>query len=274
MRRLVIIGAVIVLIACGAGYYLSKLGGKISSLIPSPEECTATVSGHEVTLTPEQGQNAALIAAIAVRRGLPAHAATIAIATAMQESKLYNLNGGDRDSLGLFQQRPSQGWGTAKQIMDPVYATNAFYDALVKLPDFQTVTVTEAAQAVQHSAYPDAYAKHEADARVLASALTGFSAHTFGCRQDAPSGAAKALQLRKEVHSLFGITGVVRGQALSIPTQDATRGWAVAQYLVAQGPRFGFHAVEYDGWRWMPGDDGTWQQAATTAGGQVTVLLS
>jgi hypothetical protein len=273
MRRLVIIGAVIVLIACGAGYYLSRLGGKISSLIPSPDECTATVSGHEVVLTPDQGQNAALISAIAVHRGLPAHAATIALATALQESKLYNLTGGDRDSLGLFQQRPSQGWGTKQQIMDPVYATNKFYDALVKLPDFQTISVTEAAQAVQHSAYPDAYAKHEADARVLASALTGFSPHTFGCRQDTPSKVAQALPVRKEVHSLFGVTGVIRGQELSIPTQDATLGWAIAQYLVAQGPRFDLYAIEYDGWRWSSGDDGTWQESSATAGGQVTVRL-
>ena len=94
-----------------------------------------------------------------MRRGLPARAASIALATAYQESKLRNLDHGDRDSLGLFQQRPSQGWGTAKQIQDPYYATNAFYDALVKIDGYQTMRITEAAQEVQRSGFPEAYAR-------------------------------------------------------------------------------------------------------------------
>ena len=86
-----------------------------------PEGCRVTVSGQSYDLDLEQSQNAAIITAESIRRGLPAHAATIALVTAMQESKLRNIDYGDRDSLGLFQQRPSQGWGTAKQIMDPWY---------------------------------------------------------------------------------------------------------------------------------------------------------
>ena len=87
--------------------------------------CAAVSSdGARRTLTPDQAQNAALIANIAVTRGLPDHAATVAIATAMQESRLTNLDYGDLDSLGLFQQRPSQGWGTAEQVSDMTYATN------------------------------------------------------------------------------------------------------------------------------------------------------
>ena len=106
---------------------------------------------------------------------MPARAATIALATAYQESKIYNLEHGDRDSLGLFQQRPSQGWGTREQILDPYYATNAFYDALAKVDGYESMRITEAAQEVQRSGFPEAYADHEADARVLASALTGHS---------------------------------------------------------------------------------------------------
>ena len=128
-----------------------------------------------VDLSTEQAENAALIAAVAVQRGLPARAASIALATAYQESKLRNLDHGDRDSLGLFQQRPSQGWGTPEQILDPYYATNAFYDALVKVDGYETMRITEAAQEVQRSGFPEAYADHEADARALASALTGYS---------------------------------------------------------------------------------------------------
>src|ERR1700712_4567543 len=87
------------------------------------DECTAKVGGHEVVLDPEQARWAGLIVAISVDRGLPARAASTGLATAYQESKLYNLHGGDRDSVGLFQQRPSQGWGSKEDILDPVYAT-------------------------------------------------------------------------------------------------------------------------------------------------------
>src|SRR3954454_6805760 len=104
--------------------------------------CTATVHGRTVELSTEQAENAALIAAISVRRGLPARAASIALATAYQESKLYNLEEGDRDSLGLFQQRPSQGWGSTDEVLDPYHATNAFYDALVRLDDYRSMRVT------------------------------------------------------------------------------------------------------------------------------------
>ena len=76
----------------------------------------------------------------------------IALATAQQESRLRNLDYGDRDSLGLFQQRPSQGWGTEAQVQDPVYAAGKFYDGLVKVPDWETGRLTEIAQAVQRSA--------------------------------------------------------------------------------------------------------------------------
>ena len=103
---------------------LAVVGGVIFAIwrgagpLPDPEGCTATVAGRTVDLDPDQARNAALIAAIAVRRGLPARAASIALATAYQESKIRNLAHGDRDSIGIFQQRPSKGWGTAAQIQD------------------------------------------------------------------------------------------------------------------------------------------------------------
>ena len=133
-------------------------------------------------LEPSQARYAGLITAIAVQRGMPARAATIALATAYQESDLRNLDGGDRDSAGLFQQRPSQGWGTLEQVRDPVYAANAFYDALAKVDGYEQLEITVAAQEVQRSGFPDAYADHEADARALASALSGNSPRAFSCR--------------------------------------------------------------------------------------------
>lgn len=272
MKRLAIAVVVLAVVAVVAVVVLRKVPGAVQSLIPDPEECTARVNGHSsAPLDPQQSQNAALIAAISVHRNLPAHAATVALATAMQESKLYNLEGGDRDSIGLFQQRPSQGWGTAKQVADPVYAINAFYDALERLGDWDTVTVTEAAQAVQHSAYPGAYAKHEPDARALASALTGYSPHAFACRLDAPTGRGRPGQAATEVSGLFGLHGVVRGDRLVIPVTRPRIGWAVAQYLLPQSPRFGIVRVAYDGHAWAPGPDGQWQTDAHATRQQIVV---
>jgi murein DD-endopeptidase MepM/ murein hydrolase activator NlpD len=89
------------------------------------------------------------------------------VATAIQESDLRNLPGGPDDSVGLFQQRPSQGWGTAAQLLDPAYAASRFYDKLLTVDGWEQLPLTEAAQAVQRSAYPDAYARHEDDATQL-----------------------------------------------------------------------------------------------------------
>src|SRR4051794_9155013 len=169
---------VLLLVAGAAGWLWWR--GSIGTL-PIRPHCTATALGRSTELDPEQAGNAAIIAAVAVRRGLPSRAATIGIATAMQESKLVNLPGGDRDSIGLFQQRPSQGWGTPAQIRDPVYASNAFYDVLVKVEGYEDLPITKAAQTVQRSAFPSAYADHEPEARILASALTGYSPAGLSC---------------------------------------------------------------------------------------------
>ncbi|MEV7771629.1 hypothetical protein [Kitasatospora sp. NPDC086791] len=145
------------------------------------EGCTVKTAAGNGTLELPQAANAATIAAVARSRGLPDRAATISLATAMQESKLRNLAGGDRDSIGLFQQRPSMGWGTPAQIADPVYATNKFLDGLVKVPGYTRLPLTDAAQAVQKSGYPQAYAKHETKATLLTSALAGREPASFSC---------------------------------------------------------------------------------------------
>ena len=164
-----------------AGIVAWRIVGDTVAPLLRADSCTATVQGRTVELAPEQAENAALISAVAVRRGMPARAATIALATAYQESKLTNIDYGDRDSLGLFQQRPSQGWGTRRQLLDPEYSINAFYDALARVDGYESMEITVAAQEVQRSAFPEAYADHEADARVLASALTGQSWRAFHC---------------------------------------------------------------------------------------------
>jgi hypothetical protein len=255
--------------------------------------CTAEVDGHRVEIDLEQAENAALVAAVSVQRGMPARAASIALATAFQESKLYNLDFGDRDSVGLFQQRPSQGWGTAKQLRDPVYAANAFYDALAKVEGYQTMEITEAAQEVQRSAYPEAYADHEEDGRALASALTGNSPRAMWCDVSGDAEEAsdeldesglvpRAAVVRRDLEARFGTLSLggfepggvssghmegsahYEGRAIDIffrpiNADNTKRGWAMATYLVANADRLDIRTLIFDDRIWHAGsrsDDG------------------
>lgn len=169
---LVVITGAVAWVTVGQDYY-----DRYRDRLFSQSHCTVTLEDQEYRLTAEQTNNAALITAVSARRELPARAATIAIATAIQESSLRNIDYGDRDSVGLFQQRPSQGWGSVEEIMDPYYSSGRFYDELVTVADWQTKEVTVAAQAVQRSAFPNAYAQHESAARLWASALRGHSGY-------------------------------------------------------------------------------------------------
>jgi len=145
-------------------------GGRPS--VPT-ELCTVTQGDISHSLTAEQANNAALIAAVGSREGFGVGGITVALATAIQESSLRNLDYGDRDSLGLFQQRPSQGWGSVEQIADPYYSTETFYAALLRVNGWEGMAVTDAAQAVQRSGFPFAYADHEGNAPAWALAFTG-----------------------------------------------------------------------------------------------------
>jgi len=160
------LAASVVLVAVGA------------DLTGSPGTCPVAVSvGAAVApglpLDAVQIADARVIYAVGAGLGLPARAEIIAIATAMQESSLRNIAYGRADSLGLFQQRPSQGWGTPAQIMDPVTAARSFYDALARVPGWQTLAVTVAAQAVQRSGFPGAYAKWQPIATRLVTSFGG-----------------------------------------------------------------------------------------------------
>ncbi len=116
---------------------------------------------HSVNWSEEQKSNASVITNVARSRGLPPRAAVIGVATAIQESMLKNIRHGDRDSQGLFQQRPSRGWGTVAQVTDPIYASNSFFERLARVDKWQVKPLTQAAQNVQRSGFPDAYAKWE-----------------------------------------------------------------------------------------------------------------
>ena len=207
---------------------------------------------RRLALTPRPGAERGADRRRTIRRGLPARAATIALATAMQESRLVNIDYGDRDSVGLFQQRPSQGWGTVEQIMDPVYATGKFSTTWSRSTGYQDLPVTEAAQAVQRSGFPDAYAQHEPRARAFASALTGVTrrpalrparpgrpAPATPPRSARACGATSASSPRPRPTPDGGASLTIDATALGGEADRARLDWAVAQWAVATASDLG-----------------------------------
>src|SRR5215475_8507177 len=236
LRVFLISLVVLVLAFAGLGWYvLTRPLPRVPLALPP--SCTAQTATGTVTLDTTQIANAATIAAVGIRRAMPDQAIVIALATAMQESKLENLDGGDRDSIGLFQQRPSQGWGTPENLADPRYAAGMFYEALNKVKGWQTMRVTEAAQRVQRSAYPEAYEQWETSATVLAQALVGKAPGALACsRLKAPAmrGSAAATALGAGLVKDWGeVKAVTSPGGLTVPAATATAGWQFAHWLVA-----------------------------------------
>ncbi|MFI5887973.1 C40 family peptidase [Streptomyces sp. NPDC051554] len=147
----------------------SAVAAQAKAILDGDTKETVAVAGLDDPA--EQVPNAKTIQATGVAMNIPARGQIVALATALQESRLRNLTYGDRDSLGLFQQRPSQGWGTANEILDPVHSATTFYEALEKVSGWQSLSVTQAAQAVQRSGFRDAYAKWEPLATALQQAI-------------------------------------------------------------------------------------------------------
>jgi hypothetical protein len=231
---------------------------------PAPSACAVTsASGVTYSLDPTQTQNASIIAAVAYHRQLPDHAVTVALAAALQESRLVDLDHGDLDSLGLFQQRPSQGWGTPAQITNPVYAATAFYNHLTAVPGWEGLAVGQVAQAVQLSAVPGAYAPWESEARALARALTGEVPAGLSCRLSAWGGAVPPSgSLAAAAQSEFG--SALLGQTLAAKT-----GWEVASWAVAHAFRYHLQQVAFGGQSW-DSSAGVWRPSAT-GGTEVSV---
>jgi hypothetical protein len=256
--------------------------------------CVATTELGEASLDPEQAANAALIAAVGQARSMSPRAVAIALATAMQESKLRNLDYGDRDSLGLFQQRPSQDWGSPEEIMDPLYSAGEFYSALAQVPGFETMAITEAAQAVQRSAFPDAYANHEIAARSLASTLTGHTPGGLTCVLGSADEPASAARVVGAFRSEWGdapadLATVADGWAgagttppqpteVALRADSTTRAWAYAQWAVAKADQLGIDSVTVEGRAWTR-SAGVWEAAPSPAedlgtAGRVTLQLA
>ncbi|HEX7746325.1 MAG TPA: hypothetical protein VF462_13825 [Micromonosporaceae bacterium] len=245
--------------------------------VQGSDRTTAAGAPRRVTLEPDQMANAATIAATGVRRKVPERAIVVALATAYQESELVNVAGGDRDSIGLFQQRPSQGWGTPEELRDPRYAANRFYAALGKVKGWERLRVTDAAQAVQRSAYPEAYQKWADEAQVLADALMGISPGAVACLGDTEppvrgtvAEAALLANLTLDWGNLEARPPAGR-PGLALPAADDQAGWRYAHWLVSHAGQHGVQRVRYAGRQWTA-QAGNWSPAPDrTPGGKLVV---
>ncbi|GGN28410.1 hypothetical protein FHR83_007852 [Actinoplanes campanulatus] len=281
MRTRSIVGVITALTLVGVVgviVLINNLAGTIKLPQLGPE-CTVSAEG-EVTLDSAQMANAATIAAVGVRRGMPEQAVVVALATAFQESELENLDGGDRDSVGLFQQRPSQGWGTVEQIMDPRYSAGKFYTALKKVKGWEKMRVTDAAQRVQRSAYPNAYEKWADESRVLAAALTGRATGAVECVvPDTPAirGAEAATALLSSLQLDWGrkLGGQARSAetaGLTVAVADPSVGWRFAHWLVSHASGTGLERVRFGDLEWRA-PEGKWQPVTDgSAGDQAQVV--
>ncbi|WP_345456112.1 hypothetical protein [Actinoallomurus oryzae] len=214
--------------------------------------CEARADAAVMPLDLEQAANASTIAAVALRRKLPERATVIAYATALQESHLRNLESGDRDSVGLFQQRPSQGWGSAKKLKDPAYAAGRFFGALVKVKDYTGLPVHEAAQKVQRSADGSAYAQHEEDAKTLATAFTGHVPASVRCWYP-PNKRKKNSDTRAALAELRA-TLKLSDDGDELPAPTSRSGWTMASWLVTHAQTYGLREVRYSGRHWRASD--------------------
>ncbi len=258
--RVAVVGVAVVALA-GAVVGLKVL--LTPSAPPVAAGCAVRSGSLTFDLSLDQAANATTITAVGKRLGLPDHAVTVGLAAALQELQLHNLDYGDQDSLGLFQQRPSQGWGTAAQVTTPRYAAAAFFEHLAAIPNWENLPVTVAAQSVQRSGAPTAYAQWQTEARALAIALTGEIPAGLRCQYPSLPTNTTAVSLADTM------TGELGGSTLGVAL-PAARGWTVATWLVGHATEFGILTVSFDGQVWSAAT-GTW---ATGAVGDPVVRIT
>ena len=278
---LVILG----LIAFGAYAAYNAYGRYVNRLLTVPG-CQAGTGVNAIGLDFGETADAATIAGVAARERLPRKALTVAFATAWQESKLENLQYGDRDSVGVFQQRPSEGWGTRAQLEDPAFAAAAFFGALVKIHGYAKLPVDVAAQDVQHSADGAAYEQYAQSGAALATDLTA-APHAITCWYDPASqasseGVSGKLNLRGALSGLADAFGrpsangavrsasVARGGGSAVISAARGDGWTAANWLVANASSYGITQVSYGGYQWTAGlNETSWQTVSDSAGTRI-----
>ncbi|MDR2973133.1 MAG: hypothetical protein LBV00_00255 [Propionibacteriaceae bacterium] len=229
---------------------------------PPSAHCEVTLDQTTAQLSFEQARNATIIAAVAQQRGLPPRAVSIAYATTLQESRMENLDYGDRDSLGLFQQRPSMGWGTEAEIMDPYYSTGKFFDVMVTVDDWQNADIGDVAQEVQRSGYPDAYDQHIEKARMLASALTGQSPAAWSCvvRDSAAATPGDFITHLTQAYGSLVTSDLAPADQdsparLTLTTPTEPLAWAVAAFAQSWSTQVGVTAVSVGDHQWAASAD-------------------
>jgi hypothetical protein len=265
LRAVLISAVVAVMLALAIGIYviLHQLGPH--PVLDIGRACDVKTPSGNVALDPTQMANAATIAAVGIRRDLPDRAIVVALAAALQESKLENLDAGDRDSVGLFQQRPSQGWGTPDQIQDPRYSAGRFYTALLRIKGWENMRVTEAAQRVQRSAFPEAYQKWADESAVLVEALAGRATSAVSCEkvgdpiqrgQQAEDALDAGLKL-----DWGNVAAVQDAEAfgLVVAVGEDRVGWQYAHWLVAHSTEKSVQRVRFGTQEWTA-SSGQWRQ--------------
>jgi len=254
-RRTVIAAGLALVVAAGIFLAVRALAPVIEPALTG-SGCSA-VSGHQsVLLDTQQGSIAATIAGVAHQESMPRAAVTIAYATAMQESKLHDLTYGDMDSVGVFQQRPSQGWGPARKLENPIYATTKFFGALKHIRGYQKMPVYQAAQAVQRSADGSAYIQYERMAAEMTSAFTGQHGHAVYC-WPAAGGLRHADKagITEGLASTFGQSTADLARSgprhtMQVRIGRTRLGWAVSSWLVTHAGTYDIHQVRFSGYQW------------------------
>jgi hypothetical protein len=272
MGRLTLV-LLLAVVALGAGVYVAF---RHVPTILGETGCTAGTGHAAVALDPQQAQIAATIAGVAHRRGMPSRALTVAYATAMQETHLHDPDYGDLDSVGVFQQRPSEGWGPASKLISPVYASTRFFRALAQVPGYQRMPVYKAAQAVQHSADGYAYEQYQGLAAQLTTAFTG-APRAVWCWPAGHTGKAQLTPARRAIVSAFGPLPASRSgtvgdaPSLLVKAPQASLGWSVAAWLVTHAGKYRLHDVRYAGFRWpAPTGHTGWVKDAGAPAGSVS----
>lgn len=269
---------IVVIVAVG-GYFGGRALWQTAKTALASDTCT--VGSYDID--PSQASVAATMVGAVTRYGV-AHprsgvgerAAVLVLAAGLQESKLQNLapGAGDRDSVGVLQQRPSQGWGGAAAKKDPAvlndvfFATTTFLDHLVEVPGWRQLSLADAVQRVQVSADGGAYAQHEPEAQALADALLGTTAAGISCSFDKPAKVAATATVAQLLrHDLPVNQPAVQGSSLRVPRAH----WQTAAWLIAQADRLGIEQVSYAGKIWSRADG--WSSDRSASGTAVVATM-
>ena len=279
LRNLALIGSALVLLIA-AGYALFGRSRHAAAPYVPPPGCQAGTGVAAIPMGTDQAAIAATIAGVAARHGLPIRAVVVAYAAALQESGMHDLGYGDRDSVGIFQQRPSQGWGTTAELEDPVYATTKFFAALIHVPRYTKLAVDRAAQDVQHSADGSAYEQYAEVATLLAGYFTGAHPHGVSCWYT-PGRRADLAAAERQLTETFGpqglhtvMTRITTGRSgkkgeksVAVVRVQREEAWIVASWLVANAQDYGISEVRYAGYEWTAADGSMgWQRASGPQG--------